>query len=159
MSVTVLSNASSPAPSPTRVGVGVYLIKPAGQLLLMHRISKHGNDTWAPPGGGVEFGEDPAQTAMREVQEEVSLVLSQVEFIGYSSEVYQDSGYHYLTFGFAAKVNNPELVKIGEPHKCDILKWVAHNELPSNMLLSTQTFINKLGSDAFQELLTRFSRL
>lgn len=41
-------------------------------LLVNHRISHHGN-WWAPPGGGVEFGESLEHALQRECLEELSL--------------------------------------------------------------------------------------
>ena len=41
----------------TRVGVGLYLFNDKHQLLLGLRKSSHGNGTWCPPGGHMEFGE------------------------------------------------------------------------------------------------------
>ncbi|WP_328747530.1 NUDIX hydrolase [Streptomyces sp. NBC_00285] len=41
-----------------------------GQLLLARWIDGHGRAEWALPGGGMEHGEDPYDTVLREVEEE-----------------------------------------------------------------------------------------
>lgn len=49
------------------------LIEPADRVLLLWHSRPHDDDHWAPPGGGVEPGEDLHQTACRELREEIGL--------------------------------------------------------------------------------------
>ncbi|MDF7671937.1 NUDIX domain-containing protein [Lactobacillus sp. ESL0701] len=44
-------------------------------LLLIHRL-KDGRDYWVVPGGGAKDQETPVQTAIREVREELQIVLT-----------------------------------------------------------------------------------
>ena len=56
---------------------GVILFNPqAKQILLIHRW-KNGEGYFVIPGGGAESGETAAQTAQREIQEELGLSLSE----------------------------------------------------------------------------------
>ena len=57
-----------------RVGVAV-IIKHQNTILLGERIGAHGANTWATPGGHLEFGESVEQCAIREVFEETGLKL------------------------------------------------------------------------------------
>ena len=56
-----------------QVGVGVLITKD-DLVLLMKRQNSHGDGTWAPPGGHLEYGETPEECAMRETQEETARV-------------------------------------------------------------------------------------
>ena len=55
-----------------RMGAGVLFFDPGGQVLLVDPVYK---DTWEIPGGTVNADEAPGQAAVREVQEELGLVL------------------------------------------------------------------------------------
>lgn len=141
-----------------RLGVGVLLISPTGQFLLRHRIAKHGEGTWGCPGGHVEFGEDPTDTAIREVQEEVGIRITGTTFIDFTSDFYPESNAHYVTLCFAARVADIHSVKNIEPDKCDELRWVYADELPDNLFLSTKNLIDKLGPAGLRQTLATFPR-
>ena len=99
-----------------RVGVGVWIFNPSGQVLMGQRLSKHGNGTWAPPGGHLEFGETPVMTAIREVMEETGLDISMesIQEFAWTNDIYPDK--HYVTIHL--RVNNfVGAPKIMEPDK------------------------------------------
>eukprot|EP00184_Porphyridium_aerugineum_P008754 CAMPEP_0184693294 /NCGR_PEP_ID=MMETSP0313-20130426/1545_1 /TAXON_ID=2792 /ORGANISM="Porphyridium aerugineum, Strain SAG 1380-2" /LENGTH=124 /DNA_ID=CAMNT_0027151331 /DNA_START=22 /DNA_END=393 /DNA_ORIENTATION=- len=67
-------------PGIARVGVAVFLIqKETRQILLGHRLSKHGNNTLGLPGGFLEYQEEFEECAQREVWEETGLRIDQHE--------------------------------------------------------------------------------
>lgn len=45
------------------------------ELLLVNHRGLHAGDFWAPPGGGIEFGETAKLTLIREFQEETGLIV------------------------------------------------------------------------------------
>jgi ADP-ribose pyrophosphatase YjhB (NUDIX family) len=57
-----------------KVAAGV-LVEHEGRVLLVRRRGNPRRGTWTLPAGFVEFGEDPAATAVRECQEETGLVV------------------------------------------------------------------------------------
>ena len=62
------------ARSLTQVGVGVFLLRRDGRVLLL----KHKDDQlWRCPGGGRNQGEHPIYTAHREIYEEVGITLDE----------------------------------------------------------------------------------
>jgi 8-oxo-dGTP diphosphatase len=61
-----------------KVGVGV-LVMHEGKLLLVQRIMKPEIGKWSIPAGFLDYGEDPKETAVREVLEETNL---EVEITG-----------------------------------------------------------------------------
>ena len=66
--------------------LNAYLIvRRAGKLLLLKRH----NGIWEFPGGGVEFGEDPKDAAIRETKEETGLRVKDAKLIGITSAVFK----------------------------------------------------------------------
>ena len=57
-----------------RPAVRVICFDADGRVLLMHWQDSHdGSHLWEPPGGGIEQGETPLETARRELTEETGL--------------------------------------------------------------------------------------
>jgi hypothetical protein len=55
-----------------KVGVGVLIFNDKKQLLPGLRKSAHGNGTWCPPGGHLEYGESFEAAGVRETREETN---------------------------------------------------------------------------------------
>lgn len=55
------------------------------QLLLARWIDGHGRPEWTLPGGGMEHGEDPCDTVLREVQEETGYHVDLTALLGVNS--------------------------------------------------------------------------
>lgn len=68
------------SPSP-RIGVGVFILNAKDEFLLGERIGSIGAETWAPPGGHLEFGETFEECAIRETKEETGLDIEDVRFL------------------------------------------------------------------------------
>ncbi len=51
-----------------KVGLGLYIFNERHQVLLGLRKSAHGNGTWCPPGGHMEYGENFEEGATREAK-------------------------------------------------------------------------------------------
>jgi 8-oxo-dGTP diphosphatase len=87
--------------SSQRTRVGAYaLMHEAGRLLLC-RIAPHIPrlaGTWSLPGGGVEFGEAPADAVVREVEEETGLKIRVKAVATVDSHVDRawDEGFHAI---------------------------------------------------------------
>ena len=64
-----------------RVGLGLYIFNEKHQVLLGLRKSAHGNGTWCPPGGHMEYGESFEEGAAREAKEETGLIISPLDVV------------------------------------------------------------------------------
>ncbi|MGH7299939.1 MAG: NUDIX hydrolase [Candidatus Rokuibacteriota bacterium] len=60
-------------------GVAAVIINPAGQVLLQRRSD---DGKWGLPGGGMEPGEEPADTLVREIREETALEIVPERIVG-----------------------------------------------------------------------------
>jgi ADP-ribose pyrophosphatase YjhB (NUDIX family) len=125
-----------------RVGVAT-VIKRDNKILLGHRLSQLGYDTWGLPGGKLEFGEDIKNCAIRELKEETNLITTtdNLKFIGVTNAVY-DNETHYITIIYEVDVYIGK-IKIMEPDKLSEWKFFAYNELPKNLFLPFKNFIEK----------------
>ncbi len=55
------------------------------EILLARWVSPDGDKRWTLPGGGMDHGEDPIATAMREVTEETGYTVELVRLLGIDS--------------------------------------------------------------------------
>ena len=122
------------------VGTGVWVRK-AGEILFGLRKSDHGKGTWCPPGGRVEFKEDPLQCAIRETREESGIEIENVRLMTYTSDFYPDKGAHWVTFCFAADWKSGE-ASLLEPDKFERWEWRPQDAIPEPLLISSRNLLN-----------------
>jgi len=125
----------------TRPGVGVgVIVKHGGKVLLQQRKGSHGAGTWSLPGGHLEHGETPEQTAFREVAEEVNLDIKNPRVVGITNDIDAGDGKHYVTIFVEADYAGGEL-RINEPEKIADVKWCAWDALPHPLFVPLKNFV------------------
>jgi 8-oxo-dGTP diphosphatase len=129
-----------------RVGVALILEK-QGRVLLVQRKGAHGEGTWSTPGGHLEFGETPAQCAIRETTEEVGVEADNPAFVAITNDVFLQEGKHYITIWM--KTND----FAGDPYiaaKREVaeIKWFEWEDLPAHLFLPLQNLLNQKGFPA-----------
>ncbi len=75
---------------------------------------------WALPGGSIDKGENPGQTAIRELGEEVGLFLSDKNILGFLDDFITRSGFHItpvITWGGTAVDLKPEPAEVASIHR------------------------------------------
>ena len=125
-----------------KTGVGVWLFNTSGQVLLGLRLSKHGFNTWAAPGGKPEVGESIRQTAVREAWEETGTVIEphMLEYVGLTHDDFGDSFYRTVHY----KVMNVcQMPIVRELDKCAKWVWFDLDKLPNDLFLSTQNLLKQ----------------
>jgi len=122
-----------------RVGVGVIVLRD-GRVLLGQRAGSHGAGTWALPGGHLEFGEDVADCARREVLEETGLTLVSTWAGPFVGNVFAAERQHYVTLFVLGHAGAGEPQRL-EPGKCLGWRWCAWSELPEPLFAPLRTLV------------------
>ncbi len=112
-----------------------------GEVLIAQRADKESYQAdmlWELPGGKVEFGEDPAETAERETKEEVGIDITVTKALPHiASKVWQTTvgERHCVVLCYAADYTS------GHPRPLDKkihdVRWVSWNELKQYKFLPT----------------------
>jgi 8-oxo-dGTP diphosphatase len=113
-----------------KVGIGILIFNEEGKILIGQRRGAYGEDEYSIPGGKLDVGETFEEAAIREVQEETSLTIDQVQVISISNNLsvdkYQDQWVtvHLKTDQFRGQP------KVTEETKCNGWQWCDLVEIP-----------------------------
>ena len=113
-----------------QVGVGVFILQspfPSSNpsFLIGKRIGSHGANTYALPGGHLEFQETPSSCASREVLEETGLAVQNLRFLTATNDVMKAEGKHYVTlFMVCERTDEGCEAQVLEKEKCEGWEWV-----------------------------------
>ncbi|KJY91476.1 ADP-ribose pyrophosphatase [Vibrio neptunius] len=116
-----------------RVGVAAVILR-EGRVLLGERIGSHGAHTWATPGGHLELGESIEECAKRETLEETGLSVDSFTKLGFTNDVFEKEGKHYVTLFVVASCSSGE-PEVMEPDKCKQWQWFEPDQLPEPLFL------------------------
>lgn len=102
--------------------------------ILLHR-SYAGNQKWSLPGGGIHKNENPFHAAIREVEEEVGIVLSedQMKCIGEDRLPIDRLWPRYAVVFYAVIFQDKPDVIIKRPLEVIEAAWFSIDKLPSNL--------------------------
>jgi len=85
-------------------------------------------------GGHLEFKETFLECCVREVKEETDLDIYTVKKLGFTNDVFESDGLHYVTLFFETGIDGPPMKttpKLMEPDKCEGWDWFRLDSLPS----------------------------
>lgn len=110
-----------------RVGIAVIVRKGSAVLVGRRRDEKgrsRGHNTWALPGGHLEYKESIEDCAKREILEETGLEITDIRQGPYVNNIFGEDGRHYVTLFVTAELvdYNAEPV-VMEPEKCFEWRW------------------------------------
>lgn len=120
---------------------GCVVLDSQGCILLLHRKTAKRRQ-WEIPGGKIEPGESPEQTAIREAKEELDIYIGIIKLLGYKEFQEDNQVMHYTWFLAEISSGKP---KIMEPQTFDELKYFSSADLKkawSSLSSNTQNFLN-----------------
>ncbi|MEK7632279.1 MAG: NUDIX domain-containing protein [Patescibacteria group bacterium] len=100
-----------------KVGVGVVVFR-GNEIVLMQRRGVHGEGSWCPPGGHLEYGESWEDCAKRETLEELGVEIENVEFLGVTNDIHEKEQKHYITIILRADIAGGENRRLWNQKKC-----------------------------------------
>ncbi|KAL6538886.1 Nudix (Nucleoside diphosphate linked moiety X)-type motif 1 [Orobanche minor] len=124
-----------------KVAVVVFLLKERN-VLLGRRRSSVGRDTFALPGGHLEFGESFEECAAREVKEETGLDIDKLQFLTVTNNVVSkvDNPLHIVAIFMRAFLADPnQMPQNPEPDKCEGWDWYDWDDLPKPLFGPLET--------------------
>ncbi len=133
-------SAVPPAPARhTKVGCGAAIFRD-GRLLLVQRRMAPEAGHWGLPGGKVEWAEAVADAVVREIREEVSIRVSDLQLLCVVDQIDHIEGEHWVapTYFTSSFVGEP---RIAEPSKHSALGWYALDALPHPLTWATRVAV------------------
>lgn len=101
---------------------GVIIIEENKLLLMWKRKHNH----YELPGGKVEVGETPEQTAIRETKEEIACDVKIIKYLGYKD--FHITGKDFRSHKYLAQIPNGQIPKIMEPELFRDIFWMPLKE-------------------------------
>ena len=117
------------------VGIGVLIFNNKNEVLLGNRISSHGSQTWAPPGGNLELGESFEICSIRETKEETGLDIKDLKFFAVTNDIFEAENKHYVSIFMKCNFPEGQVVHNMEPDKISQWEWFDWDNLPENLFL------------------------
>ena len=144
------ANVDTPMSAP-RTYVGAYALCVRADRVLLTRISpdRPDGERWTLPGGGLEWGEDPAAGALRELEEETGLTGTIGDVAGVYSKVYERTEerpldpFHHIGVVYWVEVSDGD-VRHEVAGTTDFGAWVPVDELEEMPLVPLADYAAEL---------------
>lgn len=117
-----------------RVGVSCIIVNAEGRVLFGKRKKGNGIGNWAPPGGHLEFDEEPSDASAREALEETGIKVRGLKFVGMTNDIFTENRQHYITLHYACRIRSAH-AKVMEPEKCERWEWFEWDKCPGSVFL------------------------
>lgn len=127
------------------VGCGAAIYDEAGRLLLLQRRTAPESGAWGLPGGKVDFGEPVQSAIIREIAEELGIVIRLNHLACLTETILSDDGRHWVAPVYTASIVSG-VPSIMEPEKHGGCGWFALDALPANLTTPTCQYLDSLKS-------------
>src|SRR5947209_6962869 len=115
-------------PKRPQIRVGILITKD-DQVLLMKRRSAHEDGTWSTVGGHLEYRESLQECAIRETQEVIGVIITDVTFLAITNDTFEVPEMHDVTIWMAGRyVSGEPAMHTG--HEKSVIDWFCWDALP-----------------------------
>ncbi len=130
-----------------QVGCGAAIFNEEGSLLLIRRLTEPESKAWGLPGGKVDFKEPARIAVIREIQEELGIVIELTELACISEIIDKGDGRHWVSPVYYGQIisGDPDLK---EPDKHGGWNWFALDDLPSPLTTPTLDLLQAYNREA-----------
>jgi ADP-ribose pyrophosphatase YjhB (NUDIX family) len=125
-------------PAPTASAI---VLDDEGRVLLARRGAEPGAGLWDLLGGFIDEGEEPLPALRRELEEEVSLAIEPLEYLGGYPDRYGEDGIYTLNLYWTARITGGELELDDEISE---VGWFALDELPHDSEFAFENTVEAL---------------
>jgi nucleoside triphosphatase len=133
-------------PEPT---VRVLIFNPRGEMLLTK--SHKWNDKYVIPGGHIELGESATEAAHREICEETSLEIRDIEYLCWQEFIYDEQFWkprHFIFINFSARMDQGNVILNDEAEEfiwIDPQKTLKELDIDSYTAASIRNYLSRRG--------------
>lgn len=113
-------------------GCGAAITDAEGRLLLIQRLREPEAGGWGLPGGKIDFGERAEDTARREIEEELGIVIELTRLACIAETIDRGDGRHWVAPVYEARIVSGE-PRIMEPEKHGGWGWFALDQMPEHL--------------------------
>ena len=132
---------------PIRKAVRCYLIKDNEVVVTKYKKGNKKEGYYDIPGGKIEEGETPKQTAIREMKEETGIEIQNLKYKGIMTIEYLDRMFIFDTFISKEYEGEPQEFEKNTSEWIDIDELLKKEKILSNMILLDKFFIKGLIDD------------
>ncbi|MEZ5945342.1 MAG: NUDIX domain-containing protein [Hyphomonas sp.] len=130
-------------------GCGAAILDESGRLLLIQRLKEPEAGAWGLPGGKIDFGERAEDTARREIEEELGVVIDITGLACISEIIDGGDGRHWVSPVYAARIVSGT-PRIMEPEKHGGCGWFDFSAMPEHLTTPAITFLDATAKGAWR---------
>lgn len=132
---------------PVRNAVRCYLIKDNKVVVIKYKKGNKKEGYYDIPGGKIEEGENPEQTAIREMREETGMIIKNLKHKGNMIIEYPDRKYAFDVFITNEYEGEPQEFKENTSEWIEIDELLKEDKILSNIMILDRFFIKGLLED------------
>ena len=133
-------------------GCGAAITDERGHLLLIQRLREPEAGAWGLPGGKIDFGERSEDTARREIEEELGIVIELTRLACICEIIDGGDGRHWVSPIYEARIVSG-VPRLMEPDKHGGWGWFAPDRMPERLTTPAITFLNATANGAWRRAL------